>query len=329
MKKQTAFFLFCVLILLVSFGAGYIHLVFKPQIKNNITNKAIFWSNEWRNYKTHVSGSEFSFAVDGVQSLSFQMHAEDTDSVELVVKVDNKVYTLQEPDINNKSLTIDIPQNDIHMEHIVTGKVYCLPGINPCDLQMKDIITKGGKIISWHNSEKTLGVLGDSISLFQLSHGYPALLSNTFQLHLHNASLWGRTAGVDHGKYPAVFLYQKSLIAYRPDIVIIFLGINDVYFGASEDSFKKDYETIVTGVRKDLPQAKVILVGMLPGKDSDEEAGRIIAFNNDIKSIAGEHKLTFADSRSWLTEGDYSDQFHPTIQGEAKIAYHLAKLIKN
>ena len=334
-NNSKVFFALVILIILIAL-LGAINLFFGSSARNVLSDKAIYWSDEWQKKKqgnevllySNSANSEFSFAFKGSKSIGFRIHSKEKDpNIELAVKIDNKFYNITNPNINDKRLVV-VPE-DIKAMHTVEGKVYCISGLAKCNVEMKEILLEGGNIYHWNfENKKVLGIIGDSLSLILLSANYTAILADSMGYRLVNASRWGTTAGVDQGKFPAVSRYKKDLIAYKPDVVIVFLGINDVYFGSSIESFQQDYEVLLKGIKNNLPKAKIIAVGILPGKQADEYMYRINEFNGVIQKLAQEQRVQFADPAEWLTEEDYDDQIHPNAKGEQKIADNLTKLFQ-
>ncbi len=119
-------------------------------------------------------------------------------------------------------------------------------------------------------------VLGDSISTGRNASGwaqgapfqpaYPELLKLRLQSAYHapvklaNLSVNGKNA-----HWGANMI--EPVVAEKPDIIVLAFGMNDAA-GRSTKDFRRDLETIIAGVHKDLPKSEFILVaGMLGNAD--------------------------------------------------------------
>ncbi len=127
-----------------------------------------------------------------------------------------------------------------------------------------------------HRRPARIVVLGDSISTGRNASGwaqgapfqpaYPELLKLRLQsaydapVKLANLSVNGKNAhwGVNR---------IDQVVTEKPDLIVIAFGMNDAA-GRSRKDFRKDLETIITGIRKNLPESEFILVaGMLGNAD--------------------------------------------------------------
>lgn len=125
------------------------------------------------------------------------------------------------------------------------------------------------------------------------------------------------------GKGPAVVRYKEQIIKYKPDLIVIFLGANDLGYLLPLDLFGKDYNSVLKDLKKELPKSRIVTVGILPGKKAIYDQVILNRFNMTIQSIALENRVDYVDPQGWLEENDYLDLVHPNIEGEAKIADKL------
>jgi len=121
----------------------------------------------------------------------------------------------------------------------------------------------------------------------------------------------------------------KSVIEDSPDIITVFVGVNDVRENISEKEFKSNYENIVNELVGGT-SAKIYLIN-IPFIGSDTLylppynfyfKDKTIKFNGIIKDIAIEHDLGYIDIASSTEEifkrdGSYYsvDSFHPNKEG--------------
>jgi hypothetical protein len=139
--------------------------------------------------------------------------------------------------------------------------------------------------------------------------------------------------------------YSTDMIAHGPDLAIYAYGLNDSLAGHEAASFLRDYETIVSETRRQLPDALIVLVGPYwnPPHDLelwsehryDEARERrrlhgwgaygddlVTAYNEGIRNIALESESLFVDIFSlcrgahWLI---HADACHFTDVGQATI----------
>lgn len=91
---------------------------------------------------------------------------------------------------------------------------------------------------------------------------------------------------------------------YAPRLVVLMIGINNVWPGYSADDTACGIEAIVAAIRQKWPQAKVLLLGVLPIFDkADNVRDWIKAVNARIAKLNGVHFLDLGDK---FTEADGS-----------------------
>lgn len=332
LKKNISYFLIAIVVCLL----GYILLV-QTRERNVVDDKKIVWSPEWRNIKgetgkiTEYSGSSFIFAFRGSKSLHISLSTlSEEQNVKLQVNLNGRDLFLENPNINQKEFAIKIPaenRNDIQIARVTW---FCTGSVGSCENKIQTVLLDDGWLLDVPEEKKrSLAILGDSVSLARLDKNYSAIVANQIGYRLHNASVWGGTVGSTNGKKPAIFRYQSDIISYKPDLVIIFMGINDVNQRLSTKEFKDSYEKIVEGIISSLPQAKILTVGMLQGEDSSLDSNLKNQFNAIIQDIASRKKIFYLNSNTWLSADDYDDQFHPNISGQEKIAKNIINFIVN
>lgn len=321
--------------------SSFLFLKNRSKPANNIISDAqIWWSNEWETIRsdkniektTKFFGSEFRFRVKGGNSLSFRALTDDiNDQTFIDIQLDGKNYNLGNYNLNDKRLTVLFNPSDSSKTHNIRGIYYCISGISTCNLRLKEILLDGGSIIPTSETNiKTLGILGDSISLSEADRNYSAILASMINYHLHNAAFWRGTVGVTDGRNPAVLRYKKDIVRYKPDLIIIFIGVNDSISSISSisaDSFKKDYDAVIKGIKSGLPNTKIVLVKILPGKYNDNFE-RNNTFNNVIESLSEDNHVYVVNTAGWLDAEDYANSLHPTAFGQDKLASKLYNFLK-
>jgi lysophospholipase L1-like esterase len=107
---------------------------------------------------------------------------------------------------------------------------------------------------------------------------------------------------------------------YEPQLVVVNLGTNDMKDGKrpGDAEFAATYAAFLRAIRAQLPRA--MLVGMRPF--GGFVAGGIARAIADL-TAAGDAKVRYIDTSSWLDPGDFSDGIHPIVAGHAKAAARL------
>lgn len=207
---------------------------------------------------------------------------------------------------------------------------------------------------------KKLSILGDSISTYQgVSNNaeanttiavnpyfyrspfpeektYWSLVCKEFGLELCVNNSWsgGNLSGKEDltaGVNRAEFLDHTD--GSTPDLVILFMGMNDLGRGFPADVFGKDYKATIATIRKEYPNAKICCVNM-PNRASYVSA-RTVEFNNAILNATesfGSHCFIADLFNSKLNNDGYYmntlDGLHPDEDGMRIIAEVVIKAIK-
>lgn len=309
---------------------------------NGLANSNVIWSQEWHtaidknkilSKTASYTGSEFYADVMHANVLSIQAASQNIDyDTQLNIEVNGKEYVLQNADLSKKTLLIQLSSENQNAITHVHGSFFCTGMSSPCSITITKLQVDSGdflRVADLSHVPKKLAVLGDSISLIYVAKNYSALLAKSLSYQLHNASYWGGTLQTKNGKEPAIMRYQKDIVAYHPDAIVILLGINDIkYVPTSLNDFKTDYTAMVADMRTQLPYAKIILMGILPEKDEITDEEMIQQYNDAIFNLADGAHVFFVDTKGWLQAPDYLDQYHPTQIGEEKLFHQLEAAIR-
>ncbi|HSD98632.1 MAG TPA: GDSL-type esterase/lipase family protein [Patescibacteria group bacterium] len=316
------FILICILSV-----SGYILVSLNKQ-HSVIGDKSIYWSNEWVVKKTKetlekhtiFSGSELDFDFVNVSEFRITGTTTNTDDdASVVIYRDGKEFPTKVDDLKKGKVVLGDTDNKKHSFRLI---FYCR-GYNPCNFTLTNLTARGGKILQPSGPMKTLGVLGDSISLLYAQDNYSSILSRNIFYHLHNASVWGRDLSHAGKTAPAVRLFEKSLLPYKPNIVLISLGTNDVLDSVSEEDFINDFKKIIDRTAEALPNAKIVVLSILPGKTHQLEK-TTKQWDADMQQLLSD-TVYFVDATDLLTPADYLDAIHPNVSGQEKIANFLTK----
>jgi lysophospholipase L1-like esterase len=181
--------------------------------------------------------------------------------------------------------------------------------------------------------------LGDSITDgLQSSGGYRSDLWQYMKADGMNADFVGSRSGGppqlgdrDEEGHPAWRIRQLSeharawLLKYRPDIVLLQIGTNDVIQRWGLPAAPARLSALLDVITATVPAAQVYVAAITPlsGRPNDTRAR---AYNATIPGIvsakvAAGHHVHFVDMHSGLSKDDLSgDGIHPTNGGYAKIA---------
>lgn len=116
---------------------------------------------------------------------------------------------------------------------------------------------------------------------------------------------------------------MDSVIANKPKVISILLGINDLSTGRSPDEIAETYSGIVSALKEALPSAKILVSSVLPVKEKEGIPSEAIqATNEKLKQICTEYEITYvdafsvlADENNFLREEYAIDTVHLTIEG--------------
>lgn len=125
----------------------------------------------------------------------------------------------------------------------------------------------------------------------------------------------------------------------KPDVVVVYLGTNDWYFGASpecnidiqllrDQSFRYAYKNMLTKLRKNYPEAEIWCCtpsvtdvgGTAEGFPYERRGVHMKAYCDIIKEVAGENGCRLIDIYSHLVAYDTVDGFHPSVKGMEQLA---------
>ena len=119
---------------------------------------------------------------------------------------------------------------------------------------------------------------------------------------------------------------DRIVIAYKPRIVVVYAGDNDIYGGATSEQVAIRFEQFVRTVRAALPEARIVFIGLKPSLQRWDVIERMRLANELIRSYA-EHddRIAFVDVDHAMLGWDetprpelyVSDGLHLTAPGYA------------
>jgi len=178
--------------------------------------------------------------------------------------------------------------------------------------------------LSSRDTKKKVLFFGDSITQAAVQpHGYISVMKEMLeQQHITNYDLIG--AGIGGNKVYDLYLRMDSdVIAKSPNIVVIYIGVNDVWHkktfgtGTDADKFEKFYRAIITKLEAN--NAKVILCtpAVIGEKNdfSNELDGDLNKYCNIIRKMASELQLPLVDLRKAFVEYEVKNNTNNADKG--------------
>jgi lysophospholipase L1-like esterase len=94
----------------------------------------------------------------------------------------------------------------------------------------------------------------------------------------------------------AVRYAERIVIPYKPRIVVVYAGDNDIYAGATSEQVAISFEQFVRVVRAKLPEARIVFIGIKPSLERWGVVERMRLANDLVRGIAGhDDNIAFVD----------------------------------
>ncbi|KAK1176779.1 ricin-type beta-trefoil lectin domain protein [Streptomyces sp. NBS 14/10] len=118
-------------------------------------------------------------------------------------------------------------------------------------------------------------------------------------------------------------LADASLTRYRPNVVTLHIGTNDLQGASGPDAAIAGLKSLVNQITRDVPDATVLVASLVVSTSSSEEQYRG-AYNQAIPQIVSDaqaagKRVAYVDMSS-LTTADLADPLHPNDAGYQKMA---------
>ena len=184
---------------------------------------------------------------------------------------------------------------------------------------------------SVHADTKTILVFGDSLSdgfMLKRSEAYPALLAKKLRaagldFSVTNASASGGTTDGGLERLP-------PHLKQRIDILVLELGINDVFHGLAVEEIQNNLQKIIDKVKARNPNARVVIAGIrLPGYDGDDY---VSAFGKMFADLAAKNHAALIP---YLLEGvagntalNLPDGIHPNAAGQKILTENVWRVLE-
>ena len=113
---------------------------------------------------------------------------------------------------------------------------------------------------------------------------------------------------------------KLSLFELQPEKIVLMIGINDINGNRTEKEILKNYKAILEEIKKNLPEAEVYCVSILPVNkdlesfthiDVDKSRAAVLEINPKIKTLVGELGYTFVDAYPSFADGN--DYLHKNL----------------
>ncbi len=168
--------------------------------------------------------------------------------------------------------------------------------------QWVDVLAKDAAAVATQRPAHLTVLLGDSLSLW-----FPGELMPGRRVWINQSISGERTQG----------LLKRLDLLKNNDVEAVFLmiGINDLIWGKPDDEIIANYKKIVAQLKKDHPQAQIVVQSILPhgGEESTwESRDKLLALNSDrivqlnvaLQQIAADNSAYYLDLYPIFVTGD-------------------------
>ena len=166
--------------------------------------------------------------------------------------------------------------------------------------------------------------LGDSLTdLYNVKDSYP-------QWDVLNRGIGGDRT------YNVLDILPTSAYAVHPKVAILQIGINDIFAGRTLDRIEKDYEQILSNIKENLPDCKLIVESLYPlTADCVVRLDEVKKFNPKILALTEKYSYPYVDMYTPLLDPetnelktDYTvEGLHLTEEGYKVITANLTPYI--
>ena len=179
----------------------------------------------------------------------------------------------------------------------------------------------------------TIVALGDSLTAgYGLSRkqAWPALVAERMREAGHefevvNAGSSGDTTAGGLRRLPDLLRTHKKI-----DILIVELGINDIFRGVELDQIRSNLQAIIDKARARFPGVTIVIAGMqLPGYSNDDY---VSAFGKMFVTLAEKNRATlipyFLEGVAGNPELNQWDRLHPNAAGHRVLAENVWRVLE-
>jgi len=103
----------------------------------------------------------------------------------------------------------------------------------------------------------------------------------------------------------AVHYAPRIVLPYKPRMIVMYSGGNDLHLGLTPEQVRKDFESFVSTVHASLPATRIVYISINPSVARWSEEERVLEANGQIEKFIRDKsaegvRLTFIDSHSKL-----------------------------
>lgn len=260
--------------------------------------------------------------MTGTNKISLKFSTRSNANQEIEIYVNNNKQSVSSPNINNANIEIKLAKNQ---DNIIVIRHICEFFYDPCEVKLDNAIARSSaKIEPYQPHKKTISVIGDSISTMYGKDNYTILLADKLGYELHNSSILSSTLVKIPSAPSAQDRYKKDISNYKSSATIIFLGTNDIANSVTVESYGTTLNKLLTDFKK-WNTGKLFVIGILPRSDINTDV--INSYNSEAENVAEKNSAEFIDTSIWLTDKDYADDIHPTLNAHKIISNNLYNLI--
>lgn len=151
-------------------------------------------------------------------------------------------------------------------------------------------------------------LLGDSLSLWFPSDRLP------------NHQLW-LNQGISGDTTRHILRRLPDFARTRPNTIYLMAGVNDLKMGFSNQEILSNFHHILYRLRRQHPQARIVVQSILPTRTPQISNQRIAWLNQNIAAIARQHQALYVDLHREMADYDGRIQPHLTTDGLHLNAY--------
>ncbi len=294
------------------------------QGKNILNDPQVAWGAGWEDYQSRYGGSEFRFILVDSSKISFKissLNKEQGQGQGIEIFIDGTVYIHELPNLDEKELTVYLSNKTL--PHTIRVRHFCSGSYSPCEITLKSmVVDKSATLFTPPKiPQKKMAVLGDSISVGWGRGNFFFIVADRLGYQLHNASIFESTVSRKSNADWVIARYKKDIVDYKPDVVVSFLGTNDVSQNVPLEKFENDYSELVKGIKSALPDSVIVNLGILRRKDIEKK--KIEQYTKVIKKVSALNNVLFLDTYDWLNENDLMDVVHPNHVSQITLANKL------
>lgn len=139
-------------------------------------------------------------------------------------------------------------------------------------------------------------------------------------------SMWFPKEKLPHGKFwlnqgisgdtsQGVLKRLSAFSSTQPEIIYLMVGINDLRKGSSDQSILINHHQIISRLRKNHPNTKIIVLSILPVRLKTISSSRIRHLNTQLSLIAKRQGANYLDIHHWFTDTDGNIRNELTTDG--------------